>query len=176
MTFFRFSIVATVLLVTALLVTSAQPVAAATVEVFLLGGQSNAVGRALSSGLPTELQQPQTDVDFYFRSTGTHTWEDQLIDLKPGSSDGSQTNQFGPEITFGRDMADYYADVPDTSVAIIKYAHGGTRLYDQWAAGPPPGPYYATFQDTVTDGMASSASIAPSASSKRCRSSAATTT
>ncbi len=155
MTFIRFSI-ATV----ALIALSVQAATAGTVEVFLLGGQSNAVGRDYSSGLPSALQQPQTDVDFYFSSTSnTHPWEDQLIDLKPGASDVNRTDQFGPEITFGRDMADYYASDPDTSVAIIKYAHGGTRLYDHWAA--PSGPDYTAFQDTVSAGMAALQSAHP---------------
>lgn len=135
-----------------LAVASVQPGSAGTVRVFLQGGQSNGDGRAELSGLPASLQQPQTDVDFFFRVEGSHPWENQLIALKPGSPEFSQTTFFGPEVTFGRDMADYYAGDPDTSVAIIKYANGGTRLYDQWAA--PNGPEYVLFQDTVDAGMA----------------------
>ncbi len=36
-------------------------------------------------------------------------------------------------------------------MAIIKYANGGTRLYDQWAA--PDGPDYTNFKKTVAAGM-----------------------
>ena len=69
----------------------------------------------------------------------------------PGCTESSLTN-FGPEITFGRGMADFYAGDPNTSVAVIKYANGGTRLYDQWIA--PSGPDYVAFKDTVTAGLA----------------------
>ena len=147
----------TILAAAALVVQSAS---AGTVKVFLQGGQSNGDGRAYWTGLPTELQQPQTDVDFFFRVEGSHPWEDQLIDLKPGSPEFSQTNYFGPEITFGRDMADYYASDPDTSVAIIKYANGGTRLYDQWSA--PDGSEYVIFQNTVDAGIAALEAAYPS--------------
>ncbi len=155
MRFFLFSMVTLVLALV-----SVQPAPAALVRVFLQGGQSNGDGRAEWSSLPANLQQPQTDVDFFFRVEGPHPWEDQLIALKPGSPEFSQTNFFGPEITFGRDMADYYASDPDTSVAIIKYANGGTRLYDQWAA--PSGPEYVHFQNTVDAGMAALRAAYPS--------------
>jgi hypothetical protein len=110
--------------------------------VFLLGGQSNALGRAPSSGLPTtpvNLQQPQDDVLFYFGST--------LTTLRPGS--GKFTSEFGPEVTFGRTVADAY---PASNFAIIKYAAGGTNLYSQWA--PPSGAQYIAFRNTVTNGLA----------------------
>jgi hypothetical protein len=110
--------------------------------VFLLGGQSNALGRAPSSGLPTtpvNLQQPQDDVLFYFGST--------LTTLRPGS--GKFTSEFGPEVTFGRTLADAY---PASNFAIIKYAAGGTNLYSQWA--PPSGAQYIAFRNTVTNGLA----------------------
>ena len=146
------------ILAAAVLVT--QSASAGTVQVFLQGGQSNGDGRAYLTGLPSSLQQPQTDVDFFFRVEGSHPWEDQLIDLKPGSPEFSQTDYFGPEITFGRDMADYYASDPDTSVAIIKYANGGTRLYDQWSA--PDGSEYVHFQNTVDAGIAALEAAYPS--------------
>jgi hypothetical protein len=123
---------------------------AKTVEVFLLGGQSNADGRAAVSGLPTNLQQPQFDVDFFFRVEGYHLYEDQLIALMPGCTESSLSD-FGPEITFGRGMADSYADDPNTSVAIIKYANGGSSLYSDWIA--PSGPDYLAFKDTITAGL-----------------------
>ena len=147
----------TVLTLTTFVIQSAS---AGTVLVFLQGGQSNGDGRAEWTGLPIDLQQPQTDVDFYFRVEGYHPWEDQVIDLQPGSPELSQTDFFGPEITFGRDMADYYASDPDTSVAIIKYANGGTRLFDHWAA--PSGPEYVEFRSTVDAGMAALTAAHPS--------------
>ncbi len=125
------------------------------IHVVLLGGQSNADGRAAASGLPTSpvnLQQPQDDVDFY---------EGSLTTLRPFT-------EFGPEITLGRRLSDNLADDPKTRVAIIKYAVGGTDLYSDWVAGGDgstsgDGPNYVTFQGRVTNGMAALAAAYPNA-------------
>lgn len=111
-------------------------------KVFLLGGQSNALGRAPSSELPTSpvnLQVPQDDVLFYFGST--------LTTLRPGS--GRETTEFGLEVSFGRAVADAF---PTDNIAIIKYAAGATTLYNHWAPGS--GPHYTAFRNTVTAGLA----------------------
>lgn len=125
-------------------------------RVFLIGGQSNADGRAASSGLPTNpvnLQQPQDDVDFYYKVEGKSP---ALTTLRPGLS---ETNAFGPEITFGRRMADALADGVTTRIAIIKYANGGTNLHTQWRGGgnattTGDGTEYQVFQQTVSSGLA----------------------
>lgn len=108
------------------------------IKVFLLGGQSNMDGRAATSDLPTtpvNLQQAQSDVLLYEGST--------LGDLKPSGSD------FGPEITFGRTLADTHAD---DNFALIKYAAGGTNLHTDW--DPSGGSNnYTTFQTRVTNGI-----------------------
>lgn len=107
-------------------------------EVFLLGGQSNMDGRAATSGLPTSpinLQQPQADVLFYEGGN--------LRNLQPGSG-----SDFGPEITFGRTIADA---LPDENFALIKYAVGGTDLHGDW--DPVTGPQYSSFQSTVNAGL-----------------------
>ena len=124
-------------------------------RVFLLGGQSNADGRANPSGLPTSpvnLQQPQDDVDFYEGST--------LTTLRPFS-------QFGPEITLGRRLADSIGD-GTTRVAIIKYATGGTSLAVDWAPGGDgtttgDGPQYVSFQGVMSNGLAALAAAYPNA-------------
>jgi len=135
------------------------------VRVFLVGGQSNADGRAAVSGLPTSpvnLQQPQSDVDFYYKVEGGSA---TLTTLRPGLS---ETSGFGPAITMGRKLADLYAGEVGTRIALIKYANGGTNLHTQWKAGGDntttgDGPEYATFQQTVTSGLAALAAAHPSA-------------
>jgi hypothetical protein len=112
------------------------------VKVFLLGGQSNMAGLGDTVDLPTSpvnLQEPQDDVLFYCNST--------LTTLRPGY--GYQTTQFGPEITFGRTIAD---NSPSVQYALIKYAAAGTALYNDWA--PTTGPQYTAFRNTVTAGIA----------------------
>ncbi|OYV04764.1 MAG: hypothetical protein CFE26_15150, partial [Verrucomicrobiales bacterium VVV1] len=134
-------------------------------RVYLLGGQSNADGRATTASLPTtpvNLQQPQNDVSLFYKvQSGTAT----LTTLRPGLS---ETSQFGPEITLGRSMADYWSFETGTRVAIIKYANGGTNLENQWKAGGTAttagdGPEYVTFQQTVTQGLAALTAAYPGA-------------
>lgn len=150
----------------AALYNSEKPAAPVTrLRIVLLGGQSNADGRATISGLPTtpvNLQSPQSDVDFFYKvEGGTAT----LTTLRPGLS---ETSQFGPEITLGRKMANLRAGEAGTRVAIIKYANGGTNLITQWKGGGDgttanDGPEFVVFQQTVTSGLAALAAAYPSA-------------
>jgi hypothetical protein len=121
--------------------------ATAVVKVFLLGGQSNSVGQASSTGLPTtpvNFQQPQGDIQFYYDGAS-------LTTLRPGSGGNPPPSglQFGPEVTFGRAIADAS---PSVDYAIIKHGENGTALYNDWAPGT--GASYAAFRDTVTAGLA----------------------
>jgi hypothetical protein len=132
------------------------------VRVILLGGQSNADGRAVVANLPASFQSPQSDVDFYYRTEFT---AGALTTLRPGLS---ETSQFGPEILLGSRLADIYAPESGTRVAIIKYSNGGTNLHTQWKAGgnattTGDGPEYVTFQQTVTAGRAALAAKYPTA-------------
>lgn len=140
----------------------APPSPVTKVRIVLQGGQSNSDGRAAVSGLPVELQAPQSDVDFYYRVEGG---VGTLTTLRPGLSESSQ---FGPEVMLGRRLANIYAEEAGTRVAIIKYANGGTNLYSQWKAGgnattSGDGPEYVTFQQTVTSGLAALAAKYPQA-------------
>jgi hypothetical protein len=130
--------------------------------------------------LPVKLFQPQGDVPVYNYLTGAAANGDgtlgQLTVLQPGLSkppSGSAT-LFGPELTFGRTLADYYAVTNNVStnavmVAIIKYAHGGTSLAKDWAANGNSstngdGPDYVIFQRVVGAGLARLAAAFPAAS------------
>ncbi|MBT8038428.1 MAG: sialate O-acetylesterase [Verrucomicrobiae bacterium] len=144
----------------------AAPVLAAEVthiHVYLLGGQSNADGRPVASGLPTSpvnLQQPQDDVDFYPR--------DNLTTLRPATVFSGGEIKFGPEITLGRRLSDSLGGRKGIRVAILKYAFGGTNLAVDWKAGGDAtttgdGPRYASFQQTVTNGLTALAAEYPNA-------------
>jgi hypothetical protein len=140
---------------------------AETIKVFLIGGQSNADGRAFKSDLPTtpvNLQQPQTDIKLWPRNGYDYSQTTYVgwTDLAPGYSYFSSSTYgtyFGPEITFGRTLSDYVKSRNfGLSVAIIKAAWGGTNLYSQWKAGgngtqTGDGSYYVSFQNDVTLGL-----------------------
>jgi hypothetical protein len=93
-------------------------------------------GGGATNELPAALQDPQNDVLLYENGT--------LDFLEPSGAD------FGPEITFGRTIADEF---PAENFALIKYAVGGTDLENEWdPAGP--GPQYTAFRNTVSNGLA----------------------
>jgi hypothetical protein len=110
-----------------------QDAAATQYKVFLLGGQSNMDGRAAPSSLPAPLQSPQPDVRLY------EDWT--LGALQPDS------DEFGPEVTFGRSIADAF---PGDEFAIIKHAKGGKSLDVDW--DPNDGSTYSDFRTQVTKG------------------------
>ena len=125
--------------------------------VYLVGGQSNANGRGDASQLTGALAAPQKDVRFYWHRTQPtknvgHLTENQWIDLAPGSGHG-QTDpvypkEFGPEVSFGRALADAHTNA---KIALIKYSVGGSNLYKQWAAD---GALYKNFTNTVHAALA----------------------
>lgn len=124
----------------------AATASAADYRVFLLAGQSNMDGRAATSSLPTSpvnLQAPQADVRYYNGYSASNGYTNGAwTTLRPGST------QFGPEITFGRTMADSH---PAQSIALIKYGHGGTSLAVNWKPGT--GADYTGFRNAVTNAL-----------------------
>lgn len=138
------------------------PSIATRLRVYLLGGQSNADGRADTADLSPELQLPQAGVDLYYKVEASSP---SLTTLRPGLSENLQS---GPELTLGSRLAKLHADEEGTRVAIIKYANGGTNLHTQWKAGGDgttsgDGPEYVMFQQTVRDGLAALAAAHPQA-------------
>ena len=125
---------------------------AATLHVFLIAGQSNACGHGQASDLPANLQAPQPDVSYYYRITEVSGIETVN---EPTALFARKT--FGPEVTFGRTMADFYKPSGE-KVAIIEFAMGGTSLYSDWnpsgvsgTTGKPN--LYAHLKTVVAKGM-----------------------
>lgn len=116
-----------------LLIIFSFPVAADHYKVFLFGGQSNMDGRASPKDLPDHYKQPQEDVLF-----AHHQY---FGPLKPNPG-------FGPELSFGRTVADAF---PEEKFIMIKYAAGGTDLYEDWAV--PDGKQYTRFLNRVKAGL-----------------------
>lgn len=126
-------------------------------RIYILGGQSNGNGRGDASQLTSPLNAAQSDVQFYWHRTQAvsnvgHLTEDTWIDLDTGSGHGVTTpvyaREFGPEVSFGRAMAD---NDPAVNIAIIKYCHGGSNLHTDWSA---TGERYTTFLSTVQTALA----------------------
>lgn len=110
-----------------------------TYKVYFLGGQSNMDGYGFVRDLPSELSQANPAVPIFTGKMvedgkdggGVGVW----VPLSPGhgtgfTTDGAvnePTDRFGPELSFGAEMA---AANPDERIAIIKYSCGGTGLVD----------------------------------------------
>jgi len=120
------------------------------VDVYLLGGQSNMVGIGFANSLPPSLRVAQPDVQIYW--SAVPEWRG----LQPSSEASSGWGTyFGPEVTFGRTMA----DASERPVHLIKHAVGGTDLAYYWNPGTGPsdpsmGEGYRVFSETVADGLA----------------------
>ena len=133
----------------------------ANLRVVLVGGQSNADGRADGSTLPAYLQAAQADVPFYYYTYGAAANADgtlgTLTTLRPGATQ-MPSGGFGPEVSLGYNLAPVIESQPGTALAIIKYAKGGSNLYSDWkadgtASSTADGQFYQTFQQVVHNGL-----------------------
>ncbi len=106
-------------------------------QIFLVAGQSNAVGFGDPALLPAglaHLANPQDDTGLYYMNAGPNAgW----LLLGPGTGDRKDANGknvegggFGPELLIGRTLSDSL----DADVAIVKHAVGGSFLAAQAAA------------------------------------------
>ncbi|WP_439624336.1 sialate O-acetylesterase [Gemmata sp.] len=130
-------------LLAALCGAATAPVRADDVQVFLVAGQSNCDGRGPASGLTGPLAKwakPQDDVSITYSCSklrGPVLTSGGFKPLQPGWSVAPGKNRptelpsgtFGPEVSFGRSMADR---MKDKKVALIKYTEGGTSLAKDW--------------------------------------------
>ena len=113
-----------------------QPVPTDLSKVYIISGQSNAVGQyAPAVELPSPLQTVQDDVQVCIDGYWTP--------LQPGLGTATE-DDFGPEITFGRTLADA---MPEENVALIKHARGATTLAIDWDPDNPNGLYDGLIAD-----------------------------
>jgi hypothetical protein len=108
-----------------------------TYRLYFLGGQSNMEGFGFNDELSPEIQTTSPDVMIFQGQMaldnaphgGIGTWHP----LAPGFGTGFETDgvtnrlgeRFGPELFFGLTMAER---LPNTKIAIVKYALGGSGL------------------------------------------------
>jgi len=124
------------------------------VDVFLIGGQSNATGQGYLRHLPNGVA-PDPKV-MLFHSNQIHSGGKAMawIPLRGASE---SPDRFGPELGFGNRMAQLQ---PHRRIAIIKHAYSGSNLYKDWHPGANAadtahfGPHFARFVETVDAGLA----------------------
>lgn len=124
------------------------------VDVFLLGGQSNAVGVGFISEV-SDLSVLYNREIMLYHSASLNSGQParQWTTLRPAA--GSLGN-FGPEIGFGNRVAELF---PGHQIAIIKHAVGGTDLGAEWNPGTHSddmdhfGVQFMLFVETVNSGI-----------------------
>jgi hypothetical protein len=141
------------LLRAALCLTAAPVLAATPIKVFLLAGQSNMSGWTSSAGMPAAYTQPQANVLIYADGEMDNAKKKKW--LANGMDFGHATGFFGPELAFGKTLAD---SMPGTKIALIKHSQGSTYLATHWrppSSGGTTGALYTAMLATVKSGLAS---------------------
>lgn len=126
--------------------------------VILLGGQSNASGcsrddylqKNVSEEKYNEYKSGYDNVYINYFSSGTN---ESRGFVKCGAMQGEGGGFFGPELGLAEKLHETY---PDEQFFIIKYAWGGTNLFDQWRAPSSKGPtgeIYKAFVSFVEESM-----------------------
>ena len=131
----------------------------ANVRVYILAGQSNMCGCDDVRNVDPSWQNTVHEVMVYWGNDVMPGF----IPLAPGTSGASCSNVapeffFGPELTFGRELAERY---PDEQCLLIKFAVGGTDLFAQWTTPTGPngefpdgGPLWVELKQHIDDARA----------------------
>lgn len=101
--------------------------------------------------LPSELLEVQENVKIFAEGTIESSLRKVWSPLRPGFGAGS--GAFGPELTFGRDIAKMY---PDSEILLIKCGWSGTSMQGDWrppSAGGATGSLYKNLIETVEEAL-----------------------
>ena len=109
-------------------------IADVSINIYLIAGQSNAVGYGYTNDLPSDLDL--SNVKYWSGSN----WEDMTV----GSTNAAGNNRFGYEVPL--------ANLVEKPSYFIKYAVGGTNLHTQW--NPNTGGKYAGWKTTFDNAIA----------------------
>ena len=104
-------------------------------KIFVLSGQSNAVGVAANTDFPMEYQTEQTNVQIWAGMQVDISLTNRWINVKPGF--GNNLANSGCELSFAREISKRF---PNEHFRIIKGAWSATSMVDYWlspSAGTP---------------------------------------
>ena len=121
------------------------------IDVYLIGGQSNATGQGYVRNIPVSFKI-DTTVQFYYsrflnKGEGGEQWR--------ALCQASETkDRFGVELSLGTKLQSLY---PQRRIALIKHALSGSNLYKQWnpgnRTGDVRGEEYIRFVETVNNAI-----------------------
>jgi len=99
------------------------------IDVYLIGGQSNATGQGYMVNIPEDFTIDQTVLFFYSEGLGGGGVSMQWGPLCQASE---TPDKFGVELSMGSALKKQY---PNQDIALIKHALSGSNLYAQWNPG-----------------------------------------
>ena len=117
------------------------------VDVYLIGGQSNATGQGYMRNIPKTFKV-DTAVQFFYskylnQGRGGGVW-------RPLCQASETMDKFGVELSMGTALQKYY---PHRKIALIKHALSGSNLFQQWnpgnRTGEKRGPEFVKWLNTV---------------------------
>lgn len=123
------------------------------IDVFLIGGQSNATGQGYIKNIPENFKVDKS-VRFFYSKWIKGGSEPML--WSPLCQASETPDKFGVELSLGTTLHQLY---PKKKIAIIKHALSGSNLYKQWNPGKSKrdavnfGQEYKKFIHTVEEGM-----------------------
>lgn len=120
-------------------------------KVFILAGQSNMAGVGMNHELSSEYLKVQDNVKIYAEGTVDTSINGIWSSLRPGF--GSGAGAFGPELTFGEDIA---SRLPNSKILLIKCGWSGTSLSNDWrspSAGGTTGALWTHLITTVNEAL-----------------------
>lgn len=121
------------------------------IDIYLIGGQSNATGQGRVMNIPQSFAIDKDVLIFYSQYTNKGERSMQWQPLCPASE---STDRFGVELTLGTTLHKLY---PERKIALIKHGLSGSNLYKQWNPGnrseEQQGLEYKKFIETITAGI-----------------------
>jgi hypothetical protein len=123
------------------------------IDVYLIGGQSNATGQGYMKNIPDEFETDKSVRFFYSQYLGGGGTP---MEWGPLCQASETPDKFGVELSMGTTLKQL---TPDREIALIKHALSGSNLYEQWAPGKNKkdsenfGPEFKKFIQTVDAGL-----------------------
>jgi len=123
------------------------------IDVYLIGGQSNATGQGYMKNIPSDFEINKSVQFFYSQQLGGGGAAMEWVPLCQASE---TPDKFGVELSMGTTLKKIN---PDREIALIKHALSGSNLYNQWAPGKNKndtenfGPEFIKFIHTVENGL-----------------------
>jgi hypothetical protein len=125
------------------------------IDVYLVGGQSNATGQGYIRNMADSMKIDTTVLIFHSGKPHLNSGKEPFT-WQPLRQASESPDRFGPELGFGSKIHQLY---PKNTIALIKHAHSGTNLYKQWYPGKNEqdtahwGVQFKVFVQTVDSGL-----------------------